>query len=54
MKLKKHRVARKLLSWLSTHSQTRILNATGSRESIEGIQDIEFGDLIQWRSLVVG
>jgi uncharacterized Rossmann fold enzyme len=52
VKRKKHWIARRLLSWLSECSSVKILNVTGSGEKIEGLRDIQYGDLTNWRSLI--
>jgi len=44
-KLKKHRMARRLLKWLSKWADAEILNVTGPGKCIEGIRNVSYRDL---------
>jgi hypothetical protein len=45
VKIRKLRLAKELLTWLASWASTEILNATGSREKIPGVQSVALGDL---------
>lgn len=44
-KIRKLLMAKELLSWLAGWAQAEILNATGSREKIEGVDDVALSEL---------